>query len=54
MVIFLQIALGSVSNIEEAVQWLRYTFLFVRMKLNPLIYGISNKAREVRTRRLHT
>ncbi len=49
-----QISLGSVSNIEEAVQWLRYTFLFVRMRLNPLIYGISNKTREVRTCRLHT
>ncbi len=44
---FSQIALGTVSNIQEAVQWLRYTFLYVRMKQNPLVYGITHKAREV-------
>ena len=43
----LQIALGTVSNIDEAVQWMSYSFLFVRMLLNPLAYGISHKAREV-------
>ncbi|ESK97545.1 activating signal cointegrator 1 complex subunit 3 [Moniliophthora roreri MCA 2997] len=36
-----EIALGTVSNISDAVQWLGYTYLFVRMKKNPIVYGIS-------------
>jgi activating signal cointegrator complex subunit 3 len=36
-----EIALGSVSDIDEAVKWLTYTYLYVRMRLNPLAYGIS-------------
>ncbi|XP_025099015.1 LOW QUALITY PROTEIN: activating signal cointegrator 1 complex subunit 3-like [Pomacea canaliculata] len=36
-----EVALGTVSNIEEAVKWLSYTYLFVRMRINPLVYGIS-------------
>ncbi|KAK7049628.1 putative steryl acetyl hydrolase mug81 [Paramarasmius palmivorus] len=36
-----EIALGTVSNINDAVQWLGYTYLFVRMKKNPFVYGIS-------------
>ncbi|KAF7411272.1 hypothetical protein HZH66_000168 [Vespula vulgaris] len=36
-----EIALGTISNVEEAVEWLSYTYLFVRMKLNCLQYGIS-------------
>ncbi|KAI4494071.1 hypothetical protein M0802_009225 [Mischocyttarus mexicanus] len=35
-----EIALGTISNVEEAVEWLSYTYLFVRMKLNYLQYGI--------------
>ena len=33
--------LGTISNVEEAVQWLSYTYLFVRMRLNHLAYGIE-------------
>lgn len=36
-----EIALGTISNVEEAVEWLSYTYLFVRMKLNCLQYGMS-------------
>ncbi|XP_023246702.1 activating signal cointegrator 1 complex subunit 3 [Copidosoma floridanum] len=36
-----EIVLGTVSNVEEAVQWLSYTYLFVRMRLNYLAYGIE-------------
>lgn len=32
---------GTVTNVKEAVAWLGYTYLFVRMKKNPLVYGIS-------------
>ncbi|XP_068602904.1 activating signal cointegrator 1 complex subunit 3 [Brachionichthys hirsutus] len=38
-----EVALGSVTNVEEAVKWLSYTYLFVRMRANPLVYGISHK-----------
>ncbi|KAK7886358.1 hypothetical protein WMY93_025979 [Mugilogobius chulae] len=38
------IALGTVTNVEEAVKWLSYTYLYVRMRANPLVYGINHKA----------
>ncbi|VDN27489.1 unnamed protein product [Gongylonema pulchrum] len=38
-----EIALGSVSSIAEAVEWLKYTYFYIRAKLNPLSYGISRK-----------
>ncbi|XP_071957193.1 activating signal cointegrator 1 complex subunit 3-like [Antedon mediterranea] len=38
-----EVALGTVTNVEEAVQWLSYTYLFVRMYLNPLAYGLNHK-----------
>lgn len=37
----LQVVLGTISNVEEAVMWLSYTYLFVRMRINPHVYGIS-------------
>lgn len=37
----MQVALGTISNLDEAVEWLSYTYLFVRMKVNPLVYGIN-------------
>ncbi|KAF8680937.1 Sec63 protein, partial [Rhizoctonia solani] len=36
-----EIALGTVSTLQEAVSWLGYTYLFVRMRRNPFHYGIS-------------
>ncbi|KAF2815299.1 Sec63-domain-containing protein [Mytilinidion resinicola] len=36
-----EISLGTVTSIPEAVQWLGYSYLFVRMKRNPLGYGID-------------
>ena len=36
-----EVALGTVSSIPEAVQWLGYSYLFVRMQRNPLTYGID-------------
>uniref|UniRef100_A0A8C5UKZ0 Activating signal cointegrator 1 complex subunit 3 n=1 Tax=Malurus cyaneus samueli TaxID=2593467 RepID=A0A8C5UKZ0_9PASS len=38
-----EIALGTVTNVEEAVKWISYTYLYVRMRANPLVYGISHK-----------
>ncbi|XP_050547877.1 activating signal cointegrator 1 complex subunit 3-like, partial [Daktulosphaira vitifoliae] len=35
-----EVVLGTISNVEEAVLWLSYTYLFVRMRINPHVYGI--------------
>jgi len=37
----LQVALGSVTNIDEAVEWLTYTYLYIRMRRNPQLYGMQ-------------
>ncbi|KAF2712595.1 Sec63-domain-containing protein [Pleomassaria siparia CBS 279.74] len=36
-----EISLGTVTTVQEAVQWLGYSFLFVRMQKSPLSYGID-------------
>lgn len=36
-----EIVMGSVQNLREAVNWLGYTYLYVRMLRNPTLYGIS-------------
>ncbi|KAL1303367.1 hypothetical protein AAFC00_006764 [Neodothiora populina] len=36
-----EIALGTVTSVAEAVQWLGYSYLFVRMQRNPMSYGID-------------
>ncbi|KAH9428370.1 hypothetical protein MCOR02_010924 [Pyricularia oryzae] len=36
-----EIALGTVTSIPEAVQWIGYSYLYVRMRKNPMAYGIS-------------
>ncbi|PKA61162.1 DEAD-box ATP-dependent RNA helicase ISE2, chloroplastic [Apostasia shenzhenica] len=36
-----EVALGTVTNVKEACAWLGYTYLFIRMKTNPLAYGVA-------------
>ncbi|OTA91679.1 hypothetical protein M434DRAFT_397071 [Hypoxylon sp. CO27-5] len=36
-----EIALGTVTSILEAVQWIGYSYLFVRMQRSPMTYGIE-------------
>ncbi|KAH8587559.1 Sec63 Brl domain-containing protein [Bisporella sp. PMI_857] len=36
-----EISLGTVTSVPEAVQWLGYSYLFVRMQRNPMNYGID-------------
>eukprot|EP01132_Coremiostelium_polycephalum_P004723 gene4723-5897_t len=36
-----EIVLGTVSNVNEAINWLGYTYLYIRMLANPQVYGIS-------------
>lgn len=38
-----EISLGTVTTIDEGVQWLGYTYMFVRMAKNPFSYGIDWK-----------
>eukprot|EP00055_Hartaetosiga_balthica_P010039 m.41520 g.41520 ORF g.41520 m.41520 type:complete len:2056 (-) comp7002_c0_seq1:116-6283(-) len=35
-----EISLGTVANLNEAVNWLSYTYLHVRMRKNPHVYGL--------------
>jgi antiviral helicase SLH1 len=34
-----EISLGTVATVGDAVRWLGYTYLFVRMQKNPWLYG---------------
>ncbi|CEG74331.1 Putative Sec63-domain-containing protein [Rhizopus microsporus] len=36
-----EIVLGTIRNRDEAVQWLGYTYLYVRMLRNPSLYSIT-------------
>lgn len=36
-----EVTLGTISTIDEAIEWLSYTYLFVRMRINPQVYGIN-------------
>ncbi|VDN16818.1 unnamed protein product, partial [Dibothriocephalus latus] len=35
-----EIVLGTVSNVREAVTWLGYTYLYIRMLRQPALYGV--------------
>jgi len=37
-----EIVLGTVSNIKDAINWLSYTYLFIRMYKKPAVYGIGH------------
>eukprot|EP00485_Elphidium_margaritaceum_P012587 CAMPEP_0202691912 /NCGR_PEP_ID=MMETSP1385-20130828/6470_1 /ASSEMBLY_ACC=CAM_ASM_000861 /TAXON_ID=933848 /ORGANISM="Elphidium margaritaceum" /LENGTH=2422 /DNA_ID=CAMNT_0049347375 /DNA_START=646 /DNA_END=7914 /DNA_ORIENTATION=- len=47
-----EIVLGSVSSIKEAVDWLRYTFLYVRMRRAPHTYQVESGGSAHVTQRL--
>ncbi|WFD23700.1 RNA helicase [Malassezia equina] len=36
-----EVALGSVSSLDDGVSWLGFTYLFTRLKKAPLIYGLD-------------
>ncbi|KEF59166.1 uncharacterized protein A1O9_04010 [Exophiala aquamarina CBS 119918] len=36
-----EISLGTVTSVPEAITWLGYSYLFVRMRRNPQAYGID-------------
>ena len=37
-----EIVLGTVQNAREAVHWLGYTYLYIRMLRSPTLYGVSH------------
>jgi len=37
------VVLGTVSNIKEAVNWISYTYLYIRMRRNPELYGVDQE-----------
>ncbi|KAK6737851.1 hypothetical protein RB195_020139 [Necator americanus] len=37
-----EIALGTVSNVDEGVEWLTYTYYYTRATLNPIAYGLPH------------
>ncbi|KAE8216301.1 hypothetical protein CF327_g478 [Tilletia walkeri] len=36
-----EIALGTVTSVRDGISWLGYTYLFTRMKRQPLAYGLT-------------
>jgi len=41
-----EIVLGSIQNVRDAVHWLGYTYLYIRMLKNPSLYGVSSEELE--------
>lgn len=39
-----EIVLGTVQHLQDAVNWLGYTYLYIRMLRNPTLYGVSHDA----------
>lgn len=37
-----EIASGTVTSVQEAMEWLKYTYLHVRLAQNPLVYGCDH------------
>jgi pre-mRNA-splicing helicase BRR2 len=38
-----EIVAGTVSNLKDAVNWLSYSYLYIRMLKNPGVYGITDE-----------
>jgi len=36
-----EVTLGTVTNVKEVCVWLGYTYLFIRVRMNPLAHGIG-------------
>ncbi|XP_037076641.1 LOW QUALITY PROTEIN: putative U5 small nuclear ribonucleoprotein 200 kDa helicase, partial [Pollicipes pollicipes] len=41
-----EIVLGTVKNVRDAVNWLGYTYLYVRMLRSPALYGVQHDSVE--------
>ncbi|KAH0790580.1 U5 small nuclear ribonucleoprotein [Histomonas meleagridis] len=48
-----EVSLGTITNLNDAAEWIGYTYLFIRMLKSPKLYGINEKDDiSLRTRRL--
>ena len=36
-----EVVLGSVASLKEAINWMSYTYLYIRMRRNPELYGVG-------------
>lgn len=41
-----EVVLGNIQNMKDAVNWLGYTYLYIRMMRNPALYGIPVDAKD--------
>ncbi|XP_071494841.1 U5 small nuclear ribonucleoprotein 200 kDa helicase-like [Diadema antillarum] len=41
-----EIVLGNIQTVKDAVTWLGYTYLYIRMMRNPTLYGIPADAKD--------
>ncbi|EDQ89655.1 uncharacterized protein MONBRDRAFT_36978 [Monosiga brevicollis MX1] len=41
-----EIVAGTVQNLDEAITWLSFTYLYIRMLRNPILYGVPREAVE--------
>ena len=39
-----EVALGTVTSVDDGVRWIGFTYLHVRMRKNPLVYGLTAEA----------
>mmetsp|Transcript_29269 Transcript_29269/g.26740 ORF Transcript_29269/g.26740 Transcript_29269/m.26740 type:complete len:134 (-) Transcript_29269:1956-2357(-) len=47
-----EISLGTVTNIHEAKEWLKYTFFYIRLMRNPKKYNINlGKSKDINDRK---
>ena len=41
-----EVVLGNIQTMKDAVTWLGYTYLYIRMMRNPALYGIPGDSKE--------
>ncbi|XP_035672627.1 U5 small nuclear ribonucleoprotein 200 kDa helicase-like [Branchiostoma floridae] len=41
-----EVVLGTVQNLKDAVHWLGYSYLYIRMLRNPTLYGVSSDTKD--------
>jgi pre-mRNA-splicing helicase BRR2 len=42
-----EIVLGTIQNAKDAVEWMKYTYLYIRMLNQPALYGVSHEQRKL-------
>ncbi|GAB65341.1 u5 small nuclear ribonucleoprotein-specific protein [Plasmodium cynomolgi strain B] len=47
-----EIVLRNIQNFKEAVNWFRYTYLYIRMMKNPKLYGVLGRNEKMMTNSL--